>query len=194
MIMFSLAFISKYTFATNASDVADDQATGNNQDLEDDVNGSNTVDSPADFQSWLNNNLGAFFSDMGTGIYKVGVNLVNLPTTVSNNIAQTGLDIYNAPIVTNIRNIIGSTPIKAPAPTTTSTPAPVTAPAPASEPIITIVTQDKNVTSMPGGDFTRLVIKPSVNKSRDAINSDTNIRNINLKLNSLYMSNGALSQ
>ena len=59
---------------------------------------------------------------------------------------------------------------------------------------VTIVMQDRNVAQMSGDNFIAAKIRRRKNVTHATINNDDNIRNVNLKLHSLYMSNIALSR
>lgn len=288
MISLLLMFLSTLAIAQNTSEVASAQEAEDEQER-DDNNGLVSDNSPADYQSWLNNNIDIFFKDASNGLYKIGVNFYNIPTNVNNNIAKTTSEINNSPIVSAIRNVFGSpssstsnsslsssptakvsppTVIEHQQPTIivnqdrnstkTSPPnaevssptaiehqQPITianqdgnstkisppiaevsppkvaehqppiipvnkyenstksAPQDAEvsppkveeyQPPITIVNQDGDFIKISTANFEKLVIKRSVNSSRNALEDQSKLRNINLKLNALYMSNDALSR
>jgi|GEM_PF-6242475 len=157
---------------------------------------------PEGWSSWFSNNIDYYFPHLkqtydsaSSAFSEQATNARNMPTNMAN-------------IFTKRLKEMGYSSGTASADTPSSTPtgghsssnaghdsnkAPSAAPsgAPTSPPI-TIVMQDGNLAQMSGNDF--LASTARARKNITQVNSDDNIRNVNLKLHSLYMSNSALSR
>jgi hypothetical protein len=149
---------------------------------------------PESWSSWINNNIEYYFSNankIGNEAYVAGgviySNIQNIPNNVKENFAKRMQEIgYYTPTQNKDVNTQGNYANIPPVVTTQGNYTNI--------PPVTIVMQDRNVAQMSGEDFINTKIKMRKNITHIKINNDDNIRNVNLKLHSLYMSNYALSR
>lgn len=184
IILLTLVFSNILSANENMAEIA---AEHSDEFIEAELHTTQQNSEPESWYSWINNNIEYYFpnvkkvsNDAYVAAGDIKSNIQNIPTNVKENFIKRMQEIgYYTPVQSSGTNMQGRD----------STQSDYT-----NIPQITIVMQDRNVAHMSGADFINAKIKTRKNTTHIKINNDENIRNVNLKLHSLYMSNDALSR
>ena len=191
--IFSIKYIiilSTLTFSNIIAaneNMAEIEAEHNDDFIEAELHTTQQNSEPESWYSWINNNIEYYFpnvkkvsNDAYVAAGDIKSNIENIPTNVKENFIKRMQEIgYYTPVQSSGANMQGIGSMQSNY---------------TNIPQVTIVMQDRNVAHMSGADFINAKIKARKNVTHIKINNDDNIRNVNLKLHSLYMSNYALSR